>query len=289
MKITKISNVLLKLNLKDYNILKKLTNGMSNHTFLISKNNEKLVLRIPDDNNTTMRNYANEIMAYNLLKGKNITIDYTLLDETYGYKISPYIKGSSLDNLYLTEEIIKKVITKLKLLHKIDHKNKIIKKDPFTKIESNLKKVNNIDKEYLIIKDYAKKLQDKYLNDNNYLIHGDMQLSNIILSSNNDIYLIDLEYIMVGSIYTDLAMLSNEVGKKIDIDILKLYFTNPKKIQYHILNIAYLIDMLGWYLVAKLKENITTLGHDFSKIAKNYLNIIKTCYNKIKDYECKRS
>lgn len=285
----KITSVLEKLNLSDYKVIEKFKNGMSNHTFLISNKINKKVLRIPAKGASAYVDFNNEQNAYELLKETNITIQYELLDTTSGYKVAPYIDGNSLDDEVPNLKTIKKLVDKLKLLHSINPNGKLIESDLISDLIPFEKQLGNLPKDYLDIKNDALKIYKKYfINDKKTFIHGDVQFGNTIKSSTDEVFLIDFEFARLGNIFLDLAMLDSEIkheGIK-NMDVLKLYFVNPQKEDYQKLRLAFLFSMLKWYLVASLKAlSNTTLDHNFNTIKENYMEIIKNCYNEIRDYE----
>lgn len=286
--IKKAEDILNKIGIKDFSIIKKINGGMSNHTFLIKIKDKKYILRIPAKNSSKYLKRKNEAIILNQIKNSPIAGDTIYFDVKSGIKITSYIEGESLNNIpNLNTNDLKEVLLTIKGLNLIKPAWKIEKENLCKKINRLQKSLSNFPKRYYDIKKSIFYLYKKYLKkEKNYLIHNDLQLSNIVESTDKKYYLIDFEYALKGAIYYEIASLYNDLNLNHlkDFDIVKLYFENDTDdLKYLKTYIAASLEITRWYLVARIKKNDNiNLGVDFEGIANTFFSYLENLIERIK-------
>ena len=286
--IKKAEDILNKIRINDFSIIKKINGGMSNHTFLIKIKDKKYILRIPAKNSSKYLKRKNEAIILNQIKNSQITGDTIYFDVKSGIKITSYIKGESLDNISnLNTNDLKEVLLTIKRLNSIKPAGKVEKENLCKKINKLQKSLSDFPKRYYDIKKIIFLLYKKYLKkEKTYLIHNDLQLSNIVRSTDNKYYLIDFEYALKGAIYYEIASLYNDLNLNNlkDFDIVKLYFEkDTDNLKYLKTYIAASLEITRWYLVARIKKNDNiNLGVDFELIANTFFSYLENLMERIK-------
>ncbi len=287
--IKKAEDILNKIGINDFSIIKKINGGMSNHTFLIKIKDKKYILRIPAKNSSKYLKRKNEAIILNQIKNSQITGDTIYFDVKSGIKITSYIKGESLNNISnLNTNDLKEVLLTIKRLNSIKPAWKIEKENLCKKINKLQKSLSDFPKRYYDIKKIIFSLYKKYLKkEKTYLIHNDLQLSNIVRSTDNKYYLIDFEYALKGAIYYEIASLYNDLNLNNlkDFDIVKLYFEkDADNLKYLKTYIAASLEITRWYLVARIKKNDNiNLGVDFELIANTFFSYLENLLERIKN------
>ncbi|MDD3178153.1 MAG: hypothetical protein PHR26_01410 [Candidatus ainarchaeum sp.] len=275
--------------------LKKIKSGRKNYNFYFKINNDKYIFRLKADYKNAYKKSKKEY--YNLIKinkilpqntpkiyffkrkGKFIPFSYLIIEYIEGKEIKfnknnvkqlakvvsklHLEKVKFLDRLFLTKRIYKFISEKY-LLNK---EKKIIKKN-------NCFKFITIFGDKLIKKNKIKNIVLSY-------IHSDIQSPNII-ENNNNLFLIDIEFLEIGDRAYDLGKLfldSNFLKYK-DI-FLKEYikYTKMKNIEQEInkyVNIQKYIWILSDLKSYVFKDNIISLKDLKKSIIKNY-NALKKC------------
>lgn len=271
--ITKLNNVKL---------IKRLEYGMSNYTYIFSVENKKVVFRLPGENSHVFINREYEKYNIEQVEKLGINTDLIYLNVDTGIKISKYIDGNVLDSNSLFS-FIPKVVDILNLLEskKLKALNDILLVERLIKY-SKLGDSNN--KLFNEIFEFFKKVYKQYENDEKYLIHGDMQPSNLIFSDEK-IKLVDWEYSGNLDIYYDIACFGN-VNFSDSINLLTLYLKRkPTDEELRKLKIYRLQQTLQWFQVATYKHKIglsKKLNIDFDKVAKKYIDLSNDLYNELK-------
>lgn len=286
--IKKVEDILNKIGINDFSIIKKINGGMSNHTFLIKIKDKKYILRIPAKNSSKYLKRKNEAIILDQIKNSQITGDTIYFDVKSGIKITSYIEGESLNNISnLNINDLKEVLLTIKSLNSIKPAGKVEKENLCKKINKLQKSLSDFPKRYYDIKKIIFSLYKKYLKkEKTYLIHNDLQLSNIVRSSDNKYYLIDFEYALKGAIYYEIASLYNDLNLNNlkDFDIVKLYFEkDTDNLKYLKTYIAASLEITRWYLVARIKKNDNiNLGVDFGLIANTFFSYLENLLERIK-------
>ncbi len=285
--LSDVRKILQKKNLQNFEIVKKYSGGMSNHTFLIKIGNDEYILRVPAKNAKKYLKRKNEKIILNKIKNENITSKTIYLNTRNGIKISSYIKGCNLDNK-INYNDLENVVKLVKRLNMIKPSIRLEKENLCKKINNLEKGLNNLISEYFNYKKEIFKYYKKYLKkEKSYLIHNDLQLSNIIKKDDNSYYLIDFEYALKGSIYYEIGALYNDLNLNnvSDFDVIKIYFgSSIDNLKYFKTYIAASLEILRWYLVASIKKNDKIdLGIDFEYVANNFLKYLKYLIERINE------
>ncbi|VEU59575.1 phosphotransferase family protein [Mesomycoplasma neurolyticum] len=166
-----------------------------------------------------------------------------------------YIKND-YDYIYFTDEIL---VKKWYEGHILNEKN-LTKKDCYVildkmkKVWENKGNYTKMNWFYYTIDDVKyKKIVEKYKDDFNDTIHGDIRAKNIIHTYNNDFILIDFEWVRKGSKYFDICsfLKFSKLSKQEVIDYLKL---DKEKLEDYIY-ITNLFNKNAYYQVYdKLKD-----------------------------------
>ena len=285
--LSDVRKILQKKNLQNFEVVKKYSGGMSNHTFLIKIENDEYILRVPAKNAKKYLKRKNEKIILNKIKNENITSKTIYLNTRNGIKISSYIKGCNLDSK-INYNDLENVVKLVKRLNMIKPSIRLEKENLCKKINNLEKGLNNLASEYFNYKKEIFKYYKKYLKkEKSYLIHNDLQLSNIIKKDDNSYYLIDFEYALKGSIYYEIGALYNDLNLNnvSDFDVIKMYFgSSLDNLKYLKTYIAASLETLRWYLVASIKKNDKIdLGIDFEYVANNFLKYLKYLIERINE------
>ena len=285
--LSDVRKILQKKNLQNFEVVKKYSGGMSNHTFLIKIENDEYILRVPAKNAKKYLKRKNEKIILNKIKNENITSKTIYLNTRNGIKISSYIKGCNLDSK-INYNDLENVVKLVKRLNMIKPSIRLEKENLCKKINNLEKGLNNLASEYFNYKKEIFKYYKKYLKkEKSYLIHNDLQLSNIIKKDDNSYYLIDFEYALKGSIYYEIGALYNDLNLNnvSDFDVIKMYFgSSLDNLKYLKTYIAASLEILRWYLVASIKKNDKIdLGIDFEYVANNFLKYLKYLIERINE------
>ncbi len=270
---------LSKIN-KNYIILKKFEEGMSNFTYLISdtSTDQKFVFHYPGDGANKIVNIKNEYLVYKMIKPLKITPNVTYFNTLNGMKITNYVDGESLTNSKYEIDKIDLLIKKVHLSNlKFPSYNHLSKLERFEKLHyNNIPNYQNLKNDFLII-------FDKYLKQHiKSPCHNDFQMANII-KNDNDYSLIDWEFAAQNDPIYDIACFGN-INFKSAISLLNTYFHNPSLEQLSRLYGWRMFQCLQWFNVASFKDQIglsISLGKDFKAIAAHYLNLSKQMLGEI--------
>ncbi|WP_033161299.1 phosphotransferase family protein [[Mycoplasma] collis] len=192
----------LREKLKDINLYYK---GFHNETYTAYYENIKVQIRV----------------AINEIAKHQDEINFIKKNKDYFYftdkiLIKKWYDGDILQIDSLTKEDSYKILDKMKKLWK--------NKEKFSKINWFYYKIDDL--KYI-------KLIKKYKNDFTHTIHGDIRPKNIIKTNNNEIVLIDYEWIRKGSKYFDISsfLKFSKLSKQEVIDYLNL---SSKKLENYI-------------------------------------------------------
>lgn len=267
-------------------IVERLLGGMSNYTYLAKVNDLLVVIRVVDPKLNIFVNRYHELDHIKKLNEAGFTNDLIYFDLDNGTKISKYIKGFSLVN-GLLEEDIKETAKTLKRLHQKNltgHHYDFINR--INKYESLLLKEEIIDKYYELKEWWITNYNNIFSKTPQTLVHGDAQRSNLLRLENNKIQLLDFEFTGIADPYYDIASFGN-ISFSDSIKLLS-YYLDHEVSNKDLVKVKYyrMYQVLQWYLVATFKNNhgySELLKIDFKLYATNYLNFANELYTQIKD------
>ncbi len=238
-----VKNIFLKHISTNQNIkiksVKKIHNGLTNISYLIKTNIDWYQLRFSS-------NYKNI----------NRKLEQSIFNDNYIYYddnlfIKKWIKGKTLKNKDIIKnlDLINQEIIKF---HKLNIDKKNVFKINFLEVIDNKFKYD----------DLYKKINNYFLNDELVISHNDVNNKNIIIDTNNNIHLIDFEWVSLNYYWFDfvyllvhskirnskLLTIANKYYKNININHLFFvaYFcfkwieqTNKKSLKFHLLKKRY--------------------------------------------------
>lgn len=273
-----------KIAKEEVNVKERFLGGMSNYTYLVNALDNKYVVRKIGDEGLPIINPKTEKDHLNLIKDLHINSELIYINTLNGDKISKYIKGHALSVNYLEDDLIlvSNILKKLhqenlvghdyELIDRLNHYEKLLKDTPSNK--------------YFQLKEFWLNLyNNKYINYQKVFCHGDAQRSNIVKTSNNELFLLDWEFAGMNDPFYDIASFGN-----IDFNdaekLLEIYLGyKPSDEELKRLRFYRMYQVLQWHIVAQYKEErglSEKLHLDFAKISSNYLLFAEVLYNKIK-------
>ena len=263
-------------------IIKRFSGGMSNYTYLVKDiDDNHYTFRVPFENGKHFVNYETEILNIKLIENLNLNNKTLFFDTKTGIKLSTFIEGH-----LPTDEMIDyyKISESLKKLH---NSNLVLTNDysPLTRLNKYESLINNINLTYFKLKEefiryYLTDLYDKF----NFPCHNDCQLNNLI-SSNENIYLLDWEFAGNNDYLYDIAAFG---GQNFNNALYLLEIYNPLYDNNDLKRLYSwkFFQCLQWYLVASYKEIIGAsieLNIDFKTVAEDYLIKSQYFYDKFKN------
>lgn len=182
--------------------------GLTNHTYLVSINNEQQVLRIPGKNTETLIDRGFEHFVLDQIKPIQITPQSQFFEG--GIKLMPYLK----DHVVLPKNEVSSYLPQLCTVLRKLHALKIPEQSGITQFSV----VNEIYKYEVIAKmsiltqeekETVFRFADSLDKDPKVLCHRDLLLENILVHQ-KDLQLIDFEYANYTSKYWDIASFITE-------------------------------------------------------------------------------
>jgi thiamine kinase-like enzyme len=258
-------------------IIERLMGGMSNYTYLCTKNNKKYVFRIPGEGGYNFVNYQTEMKNLKHIIELDINTKTNYIDPINGFKISEYIEGSIIDetiDLNLVVNTLKKLHNhNIKFDNNYDHLERLNAYEQLHK---------NKQKEYLKLKAEFINLFDQYLKPQiDTPCHNDAQIANMIIDNNQKIYLLDWEFAGNNDKIYDIASFGNKDFNQA-LKLLKAYYQKPNTNHYIRLYAWRMFQCLQWFNVASYKQEIglsEKLNIPFDQVANNYINLAQQMYN----------
>lgn len=267
---TLIRNV-FSLNEDDEIELNRFNIGMSNYSYLFKVNNEKYVVRVQGQDTYKFVNYYQELNSISAANNLNLTNELIYFDVNSGTKISKYIEGSHFE-FFKSKFNVNTLVERLKQFHNIKNDSLLDYQliERLNLYESyNLKE--DLNNKYFEIKNWWIELYNKnYINRLKVFCHNDLQTVNII-SNNNNIYFLDLEYAAYNDIYYDFACFEDNA-----YFVLEKYFNRKiKKEEIFDIKFYQIYQSLQWYNVALYKDKIgfsKTFNYNFLELASYFIN-----------------
>jgi thiamine kinase-like enzyme len=225
--------------------IKQNNSALTNSVYLITFKTKKIIIKIFSKTKKNLFNRVNEAKLYKELSKTNFTpnlIDYKLNK----YFIFDFIESVKLDN------IAEKLALSLGKIH--NTKISFIEQKPQNINKLFTKYVNKISQNTFITKSEKQKFTDiiNYISyafkiKNNFPLniafcHNDLNLDNLLLDKNNNLWVLDFEYASYNDIYFDIACVKIFLSKE-DFDIfIKIYEREQNiKINNQKLNVFLLI------------------------------------------------
>lgn len=238
--------------------------GLSQRLYLVTYQSNQTriqcVVRCIDDSLLASQEYALMRHACKLSANtralESVTIDGQLLNLI----IMDYVDGDLAKDLYLTSRHLKTIACQLSLLHQSLPNNPIQR--------PSVNKLSLIGEYWALITDAS--IEDKvryhkccsilrdFAFDNTVFIHGDLNLSNLIVTTDNVVWL-DWEYASVGDAYFDYAAFIVECDQDIEelfVSYLELYsatVVDLERLSYFKLYYA----LISWLWCVGLAESNT--------------------------------
>lgn len=176
--------------------IKQIHCGYTNHSFLFTLNNKsKFQVRIPNDGKLVDRYCEYQIIR--LLKDKK----FVYYDVKTGIAIKKWIDGNNPKMSHAkSTTFLNKLFNQIWQIHKLPEKYYAkFKTIDFAFYNTNINQLPvAAKKQYL-------SLYNKHKNDPVVINHSDINLANIVLSKQNEVYLIDFEWVILASDYWDYA------------------------------------------------------------------------------------
>ncbi len=184
--------------------------GLTNDTYKVTLNQEKMVLRIPGEGTEKIISRSHEEYITSLLDGHGITPHTRFYSG--GIKLMPFLENYRiLEQETLTEEEVIGVAHTLRKLHSIKVDVASASKQDIsimseTKLYEDLTRMTLVDAKE---KAFLYKIATQLDNDEPVICHRDLLLENI-LTDGKDIQLIDFEYACITSKYWDIVSFLTE-------------------------------------------------------------------------------
>ncbi len=269
----------LNVSTNDIEIIERLLGGRSNLMYLFknTKNDTLYTFRIPGKNAEVFVDRAIEYNNLKLVNELNLNSKVVFFDVEKGYKISEYIIGNTLTDLNVAN-FYEKVA---KTLHKL-HNSKIAATNnyqPFKRLEIYENLIYNLDykdsrhlyldvkKQFLVNKEF---LEDDKL----VFCHGDSQTDNIIITNDNELFLLDWEFAGNNYAFYDIACFGDKDFNHA-INLLEFYLgKKPSNENLRRLYLWRAFQCLQWHNVALYKHLIglsEQLKIDFNFFADAYV------------------
>lgn len=284
-----VYDTLKKFNLEGYNVVRSLPQGMSNYTYLLEKDGKLFVFRIPPENSKKYVNREREQSVINFIQNNDLTSHTVFFDEKTGVKLSAFIEGKVYN--YIVKLKTKELKTIFKQLHKmysLPLPSDVAKINMIDEINRLVKTKKNYDAKLDKYISLAKLLFDKYLQNDEKIIHGDLQLANIVFSKKNT-YFLDFEFTGIANYNFDLASLYTDLMPYDYVKLLRtFYHKKPNNEQILSFLSALLCVNLHWYVVACNKHfdhynNDAKI--DFQAVAQDFLTKITSVVAEIAKYD----
>lgn len=267
-------------------IISRFSGGMSNFTYLVedSSTNEKFVFRYPGDGAYNFVDYKNEYKALQEGFKLGLTSETIYFDPESGIKIAKYVEG---DNLIGTDLDYTAVRDYLKKFHGGNFRN-LVSYDHFGRLAKYEQLHNNVSEQYPLLKTYFEELYNQTLGQYvNKPCHNDSQLANFIRTTDDQLFLVDFEYVAINDPIYDIACFGNvDLGNA--LDLLATAEFDDREDPLTRLYGWRMFQCLQWYNVASYKHEIglgEALGIDFDAVSKKYITLATTLKSLIENLD----
>mgnify|MGYP000934228232 CR=1 FL=1 len=266
----------------------RLMGGMSNYTYVIKIRARQYTFRIPGKNAEKFVDRNVEKHNIELIKDLHLNNHTIYLDTEKGYKIAEYIEGQPLSVLNPLD-YLKDASLVLHMIHESGLKSDY-DYDPLGRLrlyEEHTYEFDHVHSDrYYKLKEQFMALTDRFMDPEQLtLCHGDSQVSNFVVTPENEMRLMDWEFTGNNDPFYDIACFGNN-----DFDhalaLLPVYLGREATLEeYNKLYFFRAFQCLQWHNVALYKEFIglsIEMGVDFMFVSNLYLDKAERFLNSIK-------
>lgn len=261
----------------DLKLVSRFSGGMSNFTYLVENENtkEQFVFRYPGDGAHNFVNYTNEYKA--LQEGFNLglTSETVYFDTATGIKLAKYVEGenlvkSEIDYCAIRDYLKKFHSSNFRSLVKYDHLGRLSSYEQLHTLEND---------QYARLKSAFIELYQSTLAQ--YVTkpcHNDSQLANFIRTADDQLFLVDFEYVAINDPIYDIACFGN-IDLDNAVDLLATADFDDREDPLIRLYGWRMFQCLQWYNVASFKHQIglgEALGIDFLAASNKYITLAAT-------------
>ena len=269
-------------------VQERLMGGMSNYTYIIEVKNKKYTFRIPGKKADKFVDRVVEKHNIGLVDTLHLNNKTVYLDIEKGYKIAEYIEGQPLSELN-PMDYLKDAAIVLHTIHESGLRSDYYY-DPLGRLtlyEEHTYEYDHVHSDrYYELKDRFLALKEKYMDPEKLtLCHGDSQISNFVVTPDNELRLMDWEFTGNNDPFYDIACFGNNDFNHA-LALLPVYLGREATLEEK--NKLYFFrsfQCLQWHNVALYKEFIglsIELGVDFDFVANLYLDKAEKFLNSIK-------
>lgn len=278
-------NALQEIN-PNLKLVSRFSGGMSNFTYLVedSSTKEKFVFRYPGDGANNFVDYTHEYQALQEGFKLGLTSETVYFDVQSGIKLAKYVEGDNLtdkdvDHHAVIEYLDKFHSSNFHSLANYDHFGRLTKYEGLHSNEND---------QYQVLKafftDLYKTTLKQYINKP---CHNDSQLANFIQTSNNELFLVDFEYVAINDPIYDIACFGNaDLADAIDL-LAAANFDDREDPMLRLYGWR-MFQCLQWYNVASFKHQIglgNALGIDFKMVSNKYITLATTLMSLIENLD----
>lgn len=266
----------------------RLMGGMSNYTYVIKVKARKYTFRIPGKNAEKFVDRKVEKHNIELIKDLRLNNNTIYLDVDKGYKIADYIEGQVLSELDPLDYLLDASLT-LHMVHESGLKSDY-DYDPIRRLRLYEEHTYEFDyvhsDRYYNLKERFMKLKDRFMDPELLtLCHGDSQVSNFVITPENEMRLMDWEFTGNNDPYYDIACFGNNDFAHA-LALLPVYLGREATVEeYNKLYFFRSFQCLQWHNVALYKDFIglsIELGVDFMFVSNLYLDKAERFLDSIK-------
>jgi len=266
----------------------RLMGGMSNYTYVMKIKARHYTFRIPGKNAEKFVDRKVEKHNIELIKDLHLNNKTLYLDLDKGYKIAEYIEGQPLSELDPLDYLLDASIT-LHMIHESGLKSDY-DYDPLGRLrlyEEHTYEFDHVHSDrYYALKDRFMALTDRYMDPEQLtLCHGDSQVSNFVITPENEMKLMDWEFAGNNDPFYDIACFGNSNFDHA-LALLPVYLGREATVEeYNKLYFFRAFQCLQWHNVALYKEFIglsIELGVDFMFVSNLYLDKAERFLDSIK-------
>lgn len=258
--------------------------GRSNRLFLVDIHGVQYTVRLPGEKSELFIDRESEFDTLKMAYAKGLTSKIIYFDVKSGVKVSRYIDGTVLSQTDVMDHV-NDLVNALKTLHQKHHTIALYQPfDVINQLESTIVMYKALDPLYKELKSALLSEYESFEHEK-VLIHGDLNVDNIVVSNQSTLCLLDFEYSTVYDPIYDIACLMSH-SEALAIHVLEAYHQSTslalrKKLYYY-----RIIQCLKWYNIATLKH-LFNLGLDgtidFNTIAQQMLQQAKGLYKSYKE------
>lgn len=268
---------------QNISIIERLLGGMSHYTYLVSVLGVKYTYRKIGPAGNLYVNRQDELDNMKRIVDLDINNETHFFDVVTGVKVAKYVEGTVLSQTNY-EKHLDSIVAVLKKMH--SSQVKATKNFDFIKRLSLYESFNvTQDPRYLDLKlKWLKIFHHHYEQSPKVLCHNDAQRSNMVITHDGKLYLLDWEYAGNNDFYYDIASFGN-VDFIDAVVLLERYLgRKPSLAEHNHIRFYRMFQALMWHQVAKYKDQIglsEKLKINFNLYQKHYLNLALKLYEEM--------